>query len=1078
MGFRINTNINAIDTQRNLMMTGTNMATTMRRLSSGLRINSAADDAAGLAISQKLNAQVQGLNQAVRNAQDGISLVQTGEGALNETQSILQRMRQLAVQSANDTNTQTDRTAIQSEMNQLATEMSRISNTTSFNTKNLLAGGFKNQSLQIGANAGENMSFSINAMDAASLGVAGNGASVSSTKNSANIQTVTGVGSGYANAVNYTINSQALSAGSLTDAVGTATNTGANQGQNIGTESMSSAWASTTAPTNFVNGDSVTMNGFTSRVSGVSADGKNVTQVQIQQAGSTSWSTVNGVQQSNGSYKFNVAASFTDTTAVASGTINMVYSFTNGATAPHVGDQFSQAAVTGPITVAAGSITAFGAATSFNTTSAANNSGAIAVSAGQNQGNESLNVAGAFAGSSTTNYLMKVTGVSATSPSQVSSVQFSTDGGSTWANASATLQNNGSYSFTTQQSSSGGATGSGGDSGMTFSFNAPLNMVPPAIGDTFNLQAVAGTTSSGAAGTATNIGLGTVGTGGNDSTFSVSGTYKGSLAGAVSIVTSGAVTSATGLTAALVTGVKVGGVTLDKSQYSFTAGNVLQLDGLSISVSSNNGTGLAAGTNNITSIVTPESVGQSANLAGAASVTFGNTAGTVPTMGATVTSQATSQAAVTGGLASGQSLTGLGAGSLLLKYTGGGTNTLQVGYNGVNNAGPGFSAGVSTTVAGGSNTISVTGADSKTYKVALSNVTATGATVSIQDNAATPNTLSTFTVAFSSLGSTNDGMAINLSPYMLNTNTADTLNANNANNPVVATTNLGAEQASVSGTYNGTTNQQFTAKVTSLDSYGNATQIQVSTDGGKTYGSTISSTNTPTASSTQTSFSLGNGLTFNVTPGQANQNSTAVGDTFGFLATASAANGGTGTNLLQLQYTDANSKTYNMGAGALLQAGQTSTQLGAGSMAMTANFGAYGSAGSVGNGSTTITSQGSAAATIGANDFVVSNAIAYAGLDVTSQANAQAAISTIDTAINTVSLQRAQMGAIQNRLQHTINNLSVGSENLSAAQSRIQDVDVAAETVNMTKNQILTQAGISVLSQANQQPQMVMKLLQ
>ena len=99
-------------------------------------------------------------------------------------------------------------------------------------------------------------------------------------------------------------------------------------------------------------------------------------------------------------------------------------------------------------------------------------------------------------------------------------------------------------------------------------------------------------------------------------------------------------------------------------------------------------------------------------------------------------------------------------------------------------------------------------------------------------------------------------------------------------------------------------------------------------------------------------------------------------------------------------------------------------------------------------------------------------------LDVTTQANAQSAISTIDAAINTVSLARAQMGAIQNRLQHTINNLSVGSENLNAAQSRIQDVDVAAETVNMTKDQILEQAGISVLSQANQQPQMVLKLLQ
>src|SRR6185437_6450850 len=231
MGFRINTNVNAIDTERNLMMTSTNMSTTMRRLSSGLRINSAADDAAGLAISQKLGAQVNGLNQAVRNAQDGISLVQTAEGALNETQSILQRMRTLAVQSANDTNTQTDRTAIQSEMNQLATEVSRISNTTSFNTKNLLAGGFANQSLAIGANSGETMSFGISAMDAASLGVAANGASVSTTQNLANITSVANVGSGFKNGINYTVKSTALAAGQLTDVSG-AQNKGVTQGQN------------------------------------------------------------------------------------------------------------------------------------------------------------------------------------------------------------------------------------------------------------------------------------------------------------------------------------------------------------------------------------------------------------------------------------------------------------------------------------------------------------------------------------------------------------------------------------------------------------------------------------------------------------------------------------------------------------------------------------------------------------------------------------------------------------------------------------------------------------------------------
>jgi flagellin len=144
----------------------------MEKLSSGLRINRAGDDAAGLAISEKMRGQINGLNQASSNSQDAISLIQTAEGALNETHSILQRMRTLAVQSATDTNTDDDRTKIQAEVDELAKEITRISNTTEFNTQNLLAGGL-NDTFQIGANKGQNINLSVGAMDAKSLGVAG-----------------------------------------------------------------------------------------------------------------------------------------------------------------------------------------------------------------------------------------------------------------------------------------------------------------------------------------------------------------------------------------------------------------------------------------------------------------------------------------------------------------------------------------------------------------------------------------------------------------------------------------------------------------------------------------------------------------------------------------------------------------------------------------------------------------------------------------------------------------------------------------------------------------------------------------
>lgn len=137
---RINQNISAMNTQASMVRSDNAISKSLERLSSGLRINRAADDAAGLAISEKMRGQIRGLKQAARNAQDGISLIQTAEGALNETHAIVQRMRELAVQAANDTLTDADRQEIQKEINQLTQEVDRIAKTTEFNTKKLLRG--------------------------------------------------------------------------------------------------------------------------------------------------------------------------------------------------------------------------------------------------------------------------------------------------------------------------------------------------------------------------------------------------------------------------------------------------------------------------------------------------------------------------------------------------------------------------------------------------------------------------------------------------------------------------------------------------------------------------------------------------------------------------------------------------------------------------------------------------------------------------------------------------------------------------------------------------------------------------
>jgi flagellin len=151
----INTNIASLNAQRNLNASQTSLATSLQRLSSGLRINSAKDDAAGLAIATRFTSQINGLNQAARNANDGISLSQTAEGALGTVTDNLQRIRELAVQSANATNSLSDRQALNTEAQQLMSEINRVSTTTSFNGVKLLDGSFSSQDFQVGANAGE-----------------------------------------------------------------------------------------------------------------------------------------------------------------------------------------------------------------------------------------------------------------------------------------------------------------------------------------------------------------------------------------------------------------------------------------------------------------------------------------------------------------------------------------------------------------------------------------------------------------------------------------------------------------------------------------------------------------------------------------------------------------------------------------------------------------------------------------------------------------------------------------------------------------------------------------------------------
>ena len=178
-------NLSAMNTNRQLGTVTNSLSKATEKLSSGYKINRAADDAAGLSISEKMRSQIRGLNRASDNAQDGISLIQTAEGALNEAHSILQRMNELATQAANDTNTSTDREAIKAEIDQLTSEIDRIQSTTQFNSMNLLDGSFTGKNLQVGSLSGQAITISITNMSASSIGVSGLSVSSFSTAGNA-----------------------------------------------------------------------------------------------------------------------------------------------------------------------------------------------------------------------------------------------------------------------------------------------------------------------------------------------------------------------------------------------------------------------------------------------------------------------------------------------------------------------------------------------------------------------------------------------------------------------------------------------------------------------------------------------------------------------------------------------------------------------------------------------------------------------------------------------------------------------------------------------------------------------------
>ena len=326
MALIINTNISALTAQRNLTRAQSGLEKAIQRLSTGLRINNASDDAAGLAISDRLTAQIRGLNQAVRNANDGVSALQTADGSLNEVSNLLQRARELSVQSANDSNSSSDRSSLHAEVSSILSELDRLASTVQFNSRKLLDGTFKNAQFQVGANAYETVQFSITSVNTTDLGAKVlQGDSVSSTA----LAGLTAASTVTVNGVAITVGKQSSIEGviaAINNKAGETNATAIKNAQTIVVDTGFTALGAGNANTLSVNGVAITLssgnastisdlvdtiNGFTNQTGVVASYGVSTTTVTFTRS---SGGTISFLEGTGGNFIGDTVANSTSRT--------------------------------------------------------------------------------------------------------------------------------------------------------------------------------------------------------------------------------------------------------------------------------------------------------------------------------------------------------------------------------------------------------------------------------------------------------------------------------------------------------------------------------------------------------------------------------------------------------------------------------------------------------------------------------------------------------------------------------------------------------------------------------------------
>jgi flagellin len=990
----INTNIMSMNAQRQLNNTQNSMQTAIERLSSGLRINSAKDDAAGLAIANQMTAQIRGLNQAMRNAGDGISLAQTAEGALQESTNILQRVRELAIQSANATNSAANRKSLQGEVNQLVSELNRIAGTTSFNGTTLLDGSFTSKSFQVGANANQTISVNVAGADGQTLGI-----------NAVATDSTTGLGAATATGL------------------GTASASANGDGMNTGTAGTSFANALATA---IDASQVVTVTdaaGATQTVDFASLSNANAPDI------ATALNNLTGVTATSGANS--ATMDLTNMTGIQDGdTVSFNIARDGGSTAiSFTRDSATNATLEADIAAA---ITAAGGAGGDLTVATGTNSLTLSSASGVNIGIENFDVVDlstatlsnfsadtvasgidldlsgiTIANGETIDIDVTVGGTSGTV-----SLTYNAAGGSLASQLAAEIDADLGLTV---------ASDAGNVVTITSAANETVTVDGLVLGGTASgtvaVSADTGSTLTGAAGNLTDGGAETyTSEGDNTQSFTLNGTTVNvDLAGldatdatVVAAAVAGAITTAAPANVTAVvnpgdnTQVLLTSAAESASNFAFAAGTVNGAGGTSSfdvavpgSTASGNGTFLLdnADTESFTAVVETSSF----DFSGATVTESGGTGGdsAVKTGGISIT------------LDEGYSVTSDAAGNqggIFGIATAGTAQTLTT--SGVTDVSAGNNVAAQTLSVVGEAASDIAIVENASAKNIAAAVNAESGTTGVTALATTTATLSELSadgnVSFSLYGANSDGVLI-----AATVTTSDLGSLVSAINDKTGNTGITAELSSSGSSITLTSasgddirleNFEHSAAVT--DTAGGNTEVEqtLTVTGSVGFAVNLADGGTTAEGSQLDSTAVGGEVTFQST-----------GTTFNVQSNIAAAGGG-------------------LFSGA-------------------------------------------------ANEAKASNLSSVAQIDISTIAGAQDAISVLDGALAQVDSIRADLGAIQNRFQSTISNLGATAENLSGARSRIQDADFAAETAELTRTQILQQAGVAMVAQANSLPQTVLSLL-